>query len=216
MTAERIDFFDLSNWQTRPIDWAAVKAAGVKWVIHKATQGTTSTDMMYRQRRLEAGHHGVQFGAYHFADPSPGNALAEADHFLYAASPRPGDVVPVLDLESNPRGMDTAALSLWVHQWITHVRASLNIPRVILYTRMELEGEFAAKLWVPRYSDNDAAPVAPAPFKAWAMWQFSDGRYGVPNRLEGVPFDVDLSTMAGGPFTRRRLIKALTIPRGRR
>lgn len=210
----RIDGIDLSNAQKAVIDWPTAKKAGVGLLLHKATEGHTFTDPLYGRRRAEAAIHGVRFGAYHFAHPAPGNAVTEAEFFLNYAKPRPGELVPALDLEVNEHGMGTTELSDWTHQWISHVRARLGIGRVLLYTHFNLDGKYAAKLWVPRYSNKNLSPVVPAPFSGWSMWQFSDGNYGDPKRVPGIPFPVDINTLAGGPIRRRLLLRSLTIQKG--
>lgn len=207
----RIDGIDLSNAQKAAINWPEAKKAGVRLVMHKATEGHTYVDPLYARRRAETTTHGIKFGAYHFAHPAPGNAVTEAEFFLKHAAPKRGDIVPALDLEVNEHGMGTTELSDWTHQWISHVRGRLGIKRALLYTRYNLEGKYAAKLWVPSYSNANTPPKVPAPFSGWSMWQFSDGTYGDPKRVPGVSFPVDINTLAGGPIRRGLLLRSITI-----
>lgn len=216
-TPRRIDGIDLSHHQGGVrIDWPAAKAAGVRFVYHKATEGRTVTDDAYTARRREVAAAGLKFGAYHFARADALTAHAEAEHFLDTARPQPGDLVPALDLEVNDHGMTPQQLAGWAHQWIITVRRALGIKRVALYTPFALPGRFAAVLWTPRYSNSNTAPHVPAPFTDWALWQFSDGTYGVPNRVPGVPVACDLNTLRGGPIRRRALLNSLTIPTPKR
>ena len=52
---------DLSHHNNN-VDFAKVVAAGVLGVIHKATQGTTTVDPLYAQRRGEALAAGLLWG----------------------------------------------------------------------------------------------------------------------------------------------------------
>lgn len=186
--ARRIDFIDLSNWQKGiTIVWPDAKKAGVKFLYHKATEGTTYADPMYPGRRAEAKQHGVPFGAYHFAHPAVGNAKAEAEHFLSVAKPVGGDMMPALDLEVNEHNMSTDELTLWVHTWFETVFKALKVNKGWLYTRYNLASKpKGVKLWVARYNDSNAAPIVPRPFRVWGAWQFTDGKYGVPSSVPGV------------------------------
>lgn len=184
----RIDGIDLSDYQASlKIDWPEAKKAGVKYVIHKATEGTGWTDPAYADRRAEAKSNGVLFGSYHFAHPQVGNAKAEAEAFLKFAAPAPGDLAPALDLEVNEHNMSEAQLTTWVAEWFKVVFAALKIEKGFLYTRFNLRSKpKGVVLWVARYNNDNARPVVPQPFKTWAMWQFTDGKYGVPSAVPGV------------------------------
>ncbi len=62
----------------------AIKArnAGVRAVIHKASEGATFLDPAYRRRRQDALAAGLLWGAYHFSSSRPANE--QADNFLAA------------------------------------------------------------------------------------------------------------------------------------
>lgn len=182
----RIDGIDLSHYQPQKINYAAAKAAGVKFLYHKATEGTGWADPNYSLRRIEAKNSALLFGAYHFAQPTKNNAVAEADWFLKNAKPQPGDMLPALDLEVNPNNLSVSELSTWVNTWWSHVQHVLGIQRGVTYTHFTLTSTANTYLWVPRYTDSNATPVVPAPWGNFAIRQFSDGRYGVPNSVPGV------------------------------
>lgn len=94
-----IDIYHEDNPGPNPIDFEAVKNSGVVGVIHKATEGTTEADPLYKKRRAEAVAVGLSFGAYHFfhgTDP-----VAEADFFLATAQPDK-DTLVALDWENWP------------------------------------------------------------------------------------------------------------------
>lgn len=198
----RIDGVDISHYQSGlKIDWATAKNAGLKFLYHKATEGIGYTDPSYGPRRGETKAHGVRFGAYHFARPQVGNARAEALHFLSVAKPELGEMVPALDLETNDAHMTQAELTTWVHTWFRVVFNHLDRlspgkgvkHKGLLYTPFNLDSRpSGVVLWRPRYSDTNARPVVGTPFWTWSVWQFSDGVYGVPNHVPGIPGKVDI------------------------
>jgi lysozyme len=53
-------------YQDKVESFAAMRAAGVEAVIHKATQGTRFKDPLYAKRKQDAKSAGLLWGAYHF------------------------------------------------------------------------------------------------------------------------------------------------------
>ncbi len=92
---------DVSNHQGA-IDWSLVAASGTRFAFAKATEGRTFIDPMYATNKAGAALGGVVFGAYHFARPddTANDAVIEADHFVDVAQLAPGNLLPVLDIES--------------------------------------------------------------------------------------------------------------------
>jgi len=184
----RIDAIDLSNYQAdRKIDWHEARRAGVKFAYHKATEATNYSDPAYPMRRTEMFQHHVPFGAYHFAHPNRHNATAEANYFLRYADPRPGDMVPVLDLEVNEHHMSEDELAAWVAEWFDVVFHHIGHRKGLLYTRFPISKKpKGVMLWVARYNNDNRRPEVPHPFWTWTMWQFSDGQFGNPAAVPGV------------------------------
>lgn len=207
----RIDGIDLSHWQDGPIDLAQAHAAGVKFVIHKATEGTTYTDPSFDTRRRQVARTPIVFGAYHFAQS--GDPIAQARHFLAVAQPKPGDMRPVLDLEVAAFGdMSTAARSAWVAKWVAVVREATGVTPLI-YTPFDLSSDCGCRLWVARYSNGMYPPRIPAPWKGYAIWQFSDGTYGTPRTVPGVGH-CDINTLGHGvQLSDLRIPKETPVPK---
>lgn len=189
----KIDGADISHHQANPLDYDRAKKAGLKFLYHKATEGTSVVDKKYSQRRLEACKAGVPFGAYHFAHPSKTDAVEEADFFLSVASPQPGDLIPALDIEVNPAGLTQEELTDWVGTFVERIKEKLGVCPII-YTPFNLKSNFGCMLWTARYSDGNAHPVPEQPWVRWDIWQFSNGAYGQPNHLPGFG-NVDLNTL---------------------
>lgn len=205
----RVDGVDISHHQSATFDYAAAKAAGVQFVYHKATEGTSFTDPNYARRRAEAKAAGLAFGAYHFARPEGTDAVAEAQHFLRVAAPLPGDLVPVLDLEVDGH-MGKYELTEWSRVWVQTVVNALEV-RPMIYTPFDLSSNFGCKLWVARYSNLNAQPRIPAPWRSADLRQFSDGVYGNPQSVAGFG-RVDLNTFGTSRTLADFLIPAKVAP----
>lgn len=63
---------------------------GLDFVIAKATQGISFTDLDYLFYRDEAKGAGALFGAYHFGVLELADGAGEAEHFMSHAVPQPG------------------------------------------------------------------------------------------------------------------------------
>lgn len=183
-----VDGVDISHHQGGTLDLAGAKRRGLKWLYHKATEGDTMRDSNYPRRRAEAAKAGLPFGAYHFARADVGDARREARFFLDYATPKPGDLRPALDLETT-EGMTLAEIRAWAAVFIRVVVKETG-HKPIVYTPFELGVvDDGCLLWRPRYNNDNRPPLLP-----WDIWQFSDGVYGVPNRLAGFG-NVDLNVM---------------------
>ena len=108
---------DISHHNGAALDFVAARNDGIVGVIHKASQGTTGRDPMYKINRKKACDAGLLWGAYHFATGS--EAVQQAVNFLDAVGD-PEGVLMVLDLEPNPSGpsMDLAG----ARAFVIHVR----------------------------------------------------------------------------------------------
>ncbi len=88
---------DVSHYQTSEKVAAAIKA-GARFIIAKATQGTTGVDPAHNQHVATARAGRALVGHYHFAQ-AVHEAPAELEHFLTVAAPKNGDAI-ALDMES--------------------------------------------------------------------------------------------------------------------
>lgn len=192
---------DISHHQSGKLDMPGAKTRGLRWLYHKATEGDSFTDTNYTKRRVEAGRSGLPFGAYHFARPEKTDAVAEARRFVAVAKPIPGDLRPALDLETT-EGLSITQIRAWAAKFIEEVERLTGVKPVV-YTPFDL-GKAAAGciIWRPRYNNSNTPPVLP-----YDIWQFSNGVFGVPRRLEGFG-NVDLNVMRPG-----LTLEAMRIPK---
>lgn len=87
------------------VDWAKVKANGIRFAFVKATEGTGWKDARLSTNVAGARRVGIRVGWYHFNRPDTHPGVAggqeQARWFLHAAGrPKRGDLFPVLDDET--------------------------------------------------------------------------------------------------------------------
>jgi GH25 family lysozyme M1 (1,4-beta-N-acetylmuramidase) len=186
---------DVSDVQGPAVDFARARAAGVAFVICKATEGLGFNAAYFDHDWDAASAAGLVTGAYHFARPDLGHdAAAEARHHLAATAGRwhAHHLPAILDYERAP--YDPA----WAARWFE--AAELAQPaNGVLYASASRAGAFAGigrRLWVaayplPRLGWSNAPGLDRAPRPGdWRphAWQFTDAA-AVP----GVARPVDAS-----------------------
>lgn len=176
-------------------DWAAVRRSGIVAVVHKATEGATFRDGLYRERREAAKAAGLRFGSYHFS--SGVDVGAQVENYLAHADPRDDELI-CLDWEQSTAGADMNLKQ--AEAFVEAVRARIGRPPV-LYGGRHLREALAGvqrsplagcPLWYARFGP---APMgAPALWNDWTFWQYTDGASGPePRTVGGVgPVDRDL------------------------
>lgn len=199
-----------------------VKARGIAFLIHKATEGLTFADPRYRARRAawmngkpvsvtdidgEVLQLTPRFAAYHFfhgEDPE-----GEAAFFLKTAQLQPGDDA-VVDWEAVPGSGDVPSADA-VDRFCNVVEQALKFP-IIVYSgnvaKQQLRGKDARfakrRLWLAQYSS--AFSVQETWTSPW-LWQNNGGQRGGMNSIPGIDGNCDNSTIAG-PMTIKQLAAA--------
>jgi GH25 family lysozyme M1 (1,4-beta-N-acetylmuramidase) len=181
---------DVSN-NNGAINWAKVAHAGYRFAFGKATEGTGYTDKTYTTNRNGSEAAGLVFGAYHFARPSGANvaaatasAIKQANHFLAAAGPQPGELPPVLDLEATG-SLPKQRLLVWTLAWLDEISARTGVAP-FLYTspafwKSHLGDSTAAAasgtgLWIAHWTSK-SQPQVPAQNwngSGWSFWQWTN------------------------------------------
>lgn len=176
---------DVSLYQSKP-DWAAVRAAGYAFAIHKADEGASINDPVYEQNRAAAKAAGLVVGDYHFARPmaDAGDAVRESDHFLArtASKLRPEDIPPTLDIEESQ--IEGSQLVDWLWSFCDRVRSATGRPTMIytnpsylLSKHVHLDARFAPlPLWIAHWGVEKPGTLDPWAPGAWAVWQWGTAR----------------------------------------
>jgi lysozyme len=210
---------DVSEYQ-KTINWAKVRAAGVQFVVIRATKGRFYEDPTFHTNFAGAQAHGIVVGAYHRARAEPNgdgganlaDARKEADFFLTVAVPTAGHLIPALDIEETG-GLAPTQLIAWVKAWVTRVRSVLGV-RPMIYTSpnfwnsaMGSSAWFARhgyKLWIADWRGN-ATPEVPAGDwhgQGWLAWQWTH-KPGLP----GITTDLDRDVLDGTNLADARIAR---------
>ncbi len=193
---------DIASWQhpgSAPIDWNAVKAAGMSFAIVKATEGTNYTNPFFVGDRDAAGKAGLVVGAYHYARPAAplSTAVDQARHFLAVTglTRAAGQLAPVLDLETTG-GLDPVALAAWTRAFLEEVESQTGRAPVLYTYRsfwtdsMADTKEFARyPFWFAIYNSESAPGWLPGGWPGWALWQYTSSGV-VPGIIGNVDMNV--------------------------
>lgn len=169
------------------IDFSAVAADTVTFVILKATEGTDFCDANFSANYAAARAAGLSVGAYHFFRfNSPGRV--QARHFMESVKDRPLDFPLAIDVEKwgNASSYHPDSVRHQLAEMISELTDSGY--HVMLYTNRHgyetfIKDGFAhLPLWICSLS-------RPPSIEGWTLWQHSHR-----GRVKGVRGDVDLNT----------------------
>ncbi len=209
---------DISHYQSDPplaaIDWNKVKNSGIVFAFAKATQGTTYVDGFYQQYMTDGTKAGILMSGYHFADPTPTNAIDEAQHFLSVAGAfiKTGFLPPVLDLEDDPgnnsvpSNMGSSQLSSWVDTWMNTIYQKTGV-EPILYTNNSYAKFLSSSinkylLWI---ADPDNQPLSTGTtFGIWQNYTFK--QFSWTANVPGIATEVDEDSFNGDSASLSSLI----------
>lgn len=185
---------DLSHYSSVR-DWHAVKAAGIRGVINKATEGPGMVDSTFAIRRGPVAAAGLLYGCYHFL--RPGDVQAQVKHFLDTVGNTDG-LLLALDHEDVKVPLANAKA------FLTGVQAATGrLP--ILYSGFLIKQQLGqtvdpflstVKLWLSHYNAN---PTWPKTWKAPWLHQFTgDGVGPQPHSVNGIDGNqLDINSYAG-------------------
>ena len=195
---------DVSHFQG-PIDWAKVSADGVAFAFAKATDGL-GADPTFATNWNGANAAGIFRGAYHFFRPKL-PAIDQAKHFCdTVGSLGPGDLPPVLDVESIPLRLGPGddwdslltadARQKVVMDWLAFVSDALQKTPILYTNRSFWQPKFGVPstfatfpLWIAAYA---TAPSLPGTWQRWTFWQHTDH-----GQVSGIKGDVDMDRFNG-------------------
>lgn len=197
---------DVSHWQSG-IDWPKVRAAGQRFVILKASEGTGFTDSSFKTNWAGAKAAGLLRSAYCYFHPDL-DARAQADHFINVVNSVSGeaDLPFALDLEV-ANGVARNQVIARSKIWLDRVEQEFGRKPFIYSGVSFLETYFSeigggppswAKeypLWLAWYPFNYSPgmkPLMPRGWFKWTIWQYSKN-----GGVNGINAEVDMDIFNG-------------------
>ncbi len=196
---------DVSHFQGT-VDWPQVVQAGYAFAFIKATEGITYVDPMFAENWSGAKAAGLLRGAYHFFEAND-DPQQQVENFLNTVTLEPGDLPPVLDVESSSTSSQVPAATIVesIAAWLQAVEQATGLTP-ILYTDASYWNSLATEqfggypLWIAEY--GVASPTLPQGWTSWAFWQFTES-----GTVPGIATAADLDLFQGSLQDLQRLTR---------
>lgn len=190
---------DLSHYNGTT-DFDKMWAAGIRGVIHKASESNSYTDDKYAARRKEAKRVGMLWGAYHFGRGS--TVDSQIKRFLEAAQP---DENTGLFLDWEAASMSTAQAKDFMMKVDEKMGRRTGLYSYVPFFKEHLNGVIDSwwgqrPIWVAAYPSSIKEPTG-LPLclgEHYWLWQYSDGQAGPqPHTCDGITGLVDSNHYPG-------------------
>jgi lysozyme len=195
---------DISHYQGT-IDWEKVKDAmidncPVRFVVIKATEGTTSLDDNFNDNFYQSKEYGFIRGAYHFWS-TKSSARDQAAYFLKQVHLEDGDLPPVLDIEHKSKDQTNEQFKESVLTWLHIVEDKYHV-KPIIYTYYKFKMTYLDDpvfdqypYWIAHYY------VQKVQYEGrWKFWQHTDC-----GKLPGIKGYIDFDIYNGSFYDLRKL-----------
>lgn len=186
---------DVSRYQKR-VNWPVVKQMAEKdvrvgFAFIKATEGVNLTDVQFQRNWRKLKESRITRGAYHYLTAN-GSGKKQALHFINTVKLLPGDLPPVLDVETLGGG-SVKQMQQFVAEWLEAVEAHYKVKPIIysnasFYNRYLDEKFYGYPLWVAHYLE----PHQPRVNRTWQFWQHNES-----GRVNGINAFVDFNVFNG-------------------
>lgn len=200
----QIHGIDVSRYQHR-INWPMVRkmqSRNVKlgFAFIKATEGTNLRDVQFSRNWRKSREAGLARGAYHFFRANM-DAAAQARNFIATVTLLPGDLPPVLDVETLDN-TNHEELQEKVEVWLGLVEQHYKVKPIIysnaaFYNRHLYPRFSGYRLWVAHYKERNRPRVN----NDWVFWQHNEG-----GRVNGISSFVDFNVFNGDSAAFRELL----------
>ena len=191
---------DISHYQGT-INWnrlrysAMVDGCPIRFIIIKATEGSSRVDENFSDNFDNAREYGFIRGAYHFWS-NKSSARDQAYYFLSKVHLEEGDLPPVLDIEHMPQGKSVEDFQMDVLTWLHIVEDKYHV-KPIIYTYYKFKERYLSTsvfdgypYWIAHYY------VDKVEYKGkWKFWQHTDA-----GQLPGIKGNVDLNIYNGSYY----------------
>ncbi|MCJ1317994.1 hypothetical protein MMC15_003321 [Xylographa vitiligo] len=179
--------FDISNYQPT-VDFTSAYASGARFVIIKATEGTTYIDPTFSSHYTGATNAGLIRGGYHFAHPDSSSGSTQATFFLAHGGGWSGDGITLpgmLDIEYNPSGatcygLSQSAMVSWIQDFVSSYHSKTTRYPMIYSTNdwwSQCTGEstaFHTTCPLVLASYNSEIGTIPGGWPYQTIWQYAD------------------------------------------
>ncbi len=200
-----LEGIDVSYYQGT-VSWTSVKAAGKTFAFARVSDGLSYPDTKFATNWPAMKSAGIIRGAYQYFRPSADpNAQADLmlDKIKAAGGLQPGDLPPVLDLETDS-GLAASVVVARAKTWLAKIEASIGV-KPIVYTAAFMSNVIGTNfggytLWVANYGAT--CPLMPSGWTDWSFWQTSD-----TGKVNGIGGNVD-TNLFNGPLSD---LQALTL-----
>lgn len=182
---------DVSKYQGK-IDFEKVKAAGIRYVFVRATEGITYQDAFFKQNLDEAREAGLVIGAYHFYETDD-DPVSQLNNFTSLVTLQAGDLPPVVDIEKlhdNDQVDLTENIQIYLNGLERHYKT-----KPIIYSGKNFANKYITSfsdypLWLAEY--QSLYPTLPQGWDKWTFWQYSQ-----TGKVDGISGDVDINRFNG-------------------
>ncbi|MBB6460893.1 glycoside hydrolase family 25 protein [Flammeovirga kamogawensis] len=186
---------DVSYYQ-EDINFEKVVNDGFSFVFMKASESHSLKDKQFDRNWGNAAKSNLVRGAYHFfrADKDP---VHQANWFVRHVKLEPGDLPPVLDLETT-EGISIGTVRERAKVWLNLIENQYKITPII-YTNLSFYEDYLLgreafekyPVWIAAYS-SFTHPKLSDKSKKWIFWQYTDN-----GNVKGIRGDVDLNVFDG-------------------
>ena len=172
----------------------------VRFVVIKATEGTTSLDDNFNDNFYQSKEYGLIRGAYHFWS-TKSSARDQAAYFLKQVHLEDGDLPPVLDIEHKSKDQTNEQFKESVLTWLHIVEDKYHV-KPIIYTYYKFKMTYLDDpvfdqypYWIAHYY------VQKVQYEGrWKFWQHTDC-----GKLPGIKGYIDFDIYNGSFYDLRKL-----------
>jgi lysozyme len=202
---------DVSSYQGT-VSWTQIKGSGRAFGIARISDGLNSVDAKFAQNWPAMKSAGIVRGSYQYFRPSQDAGLQAQlvlDKLAAAGGLKPGDLPPVLDLESAD-GLAPSIVVAKAKAWLAKIEAAIHV-KPIVYTAAFMSPTIGTSfggytLWVANYGTT--CPTMPSGWSDWQIWQNSDS-----GSVAGIAGNVDTDFFNGTlADLKTHTLKAPTAP----
>ncbi len=195
---------DISHYQG-DIDWQLLRTGSVggcpmRFVMIKATEGSSKVDENFDENFSEALEHGFLRGAYHFWS-TKSSPTVQANFFIENVALESGDLPPILDIEKKPKSQTTEDFQADVLTWLRLVEKEYRVKPIIYASKKFKEQYLSASVfddypfWIAHYYVDTMEYQG-----EWKFWQYTD-----VGHLPGIRGYVDLNVYNGSFYDLQKL-----------